>query len=108
MTAMTAPPAGALNERVTVEKPAATKVRDDYGHETTDPANWTEHAVLWCEAIVKAADTKHTLTFHHTTKASQITSGDRVVRASGLNLHVLHAADPDGSRRQIIVTAEPE
>ena len=103
-----APPAGARNERVTVEKPAATPERDAYGHQTDNAANWTEHAVLWAQAVVKPADTKHTLSFLWTTKASQITSGDRITRASGLKLHVLHAADPDASRQQIVVTAEPE
>ena len=98
---------GTLREYVEVEAPAATQVRDDYGHRADDPSNYVSQFYVWANIKVKN-DLTAELVVWHSTDSTQITSKWRIVREDGSNWIVTGAFDQDGDRKSITILAEPE
>ena len=98
--------AGSMRERIKFESPAETPERDVYGHQTNNADNWDEIATVWANAEVDGSD--HTLRIRYSATTKAITSGDRATRADGTVLHITNAYDPDGTRREMRVDAEPK
>ena len=98
---------GALREEITIQSPATTQTRDDYGHPTDAEANYDDQGTIWANVEIKE-DLSAEINVWHSTESTPITSLWRIKRADASKFIVKGAFDADGTRRMITITAEPE
>jgi len=98
---------GEFREYIEFQSPAASQVRDDYGHRTDDASNYSSEFYAWANVGVKNDLTAEILV-RHSTDATQIAAKWRLVRENGSKWIITGAFDADGDRIAITILAEPE